>query len=306
MSQRTRAICRVPGSTSNCGSGFDTLGLALSLYNEILVEREDAADPADLGFGEDLFLASAMARDTAERFFRAAGIKPFAVKIRIRGEVPQARGLGSSVTVRGGILGGLSWLSGADWDKEKMVELITELEGHPDNASASLLGGFTVSRFLDSPAKVESVTQIEIGEELRFVVAAPEFEVLTSASRAVLPGSLSFADAVASINSASCLVAAFASGQYEALSGRARDRVHEPYRLASIPGAEAAIAAGVGAGAYTGWLSGSGSSVLCVCQKPEASAVRDAMAAAFAQQGMASVSYDLSGDNEGLKLTLNE
>lgn len=306
MSQRTRAICRVPGSTSNCGSGFDSLGLALSLYNEILVEREDAADTAERGFGEDLFPTSEMARETAARFFQAAGIKPFAVKIRIRGEVPQARGLGSSVTVRGGILGGLSWLSGADWSKEMMVDLLTELEGHPDNASASLLGGFTVSRFLDSPAKVESVTQIEIGEDLRFVVAAPEFEVLTSASRAVLPSSLSFADAIKSINSASCMVAALASGQYEALSGCGGDRVHEPYRLASIPGAEAAIAAGVEAGAYTGWLSGSGSSVLCVCQKQEASAVTDAMAAAFAQKGMKSVSYNLSADNEGLKLALSE
>lgn len=300
MPSFNRVICKVPGSTSNCGSGFDTLGMAVSLYNEIAVERSSEAGIAS--FGADVYGQSEMARSTVGFFFEQSGIEPFAVRVRIRGDVPQARGLGSSVTVRGGILGGLSKLSGADWSRDKLVEAITELEGHPDNASASILGGFTVSRFQDNPAKVEAVTKIEVADSLRLVVAAPEFEVLTSASRGVLPKSLEFDKVVSSINSASCVVAAIASGQYEDLSQAVRDSVHEPYRLKNIPGASAAIAAGIVAGAYTGWLSGSGSSVLCACSAGRVAAVSAAMKAAFGAVNLESVEHDLCVDNVGLQI----
>lgn len=291
----------MPGSTSNCGSGFDTLGLALAIYNEVLVERAEHDGSAD--FGEDVLPRSDMARETVDAFFEESGVARFDVKIRIRGEVPQARGLGSSVTVRAGILAGLSELAETGWETEKLVEVITRLEGHPDNASASILGGFTVSRFLDTPAKVEAVTQIEIGEELRFVVVSPEFEVLTSASRGTLPQRMEFADVISSINSVSCVVAALSSGHYEFLSDAVNDSVHEPYRLKGIPGAANAIAAGISAGAYTGWLSGSGSSVLCACSPDFVEAVMRAMREAFRSEGLESVGRNLSADNSGLTIT---
>ncbi|MDQ8198318.1 homoserine kinase [Pelagicoccus enzymogenes] len=304
MSSLSRVVCKVPGSTSNCGSGFDTLGMAVALFNEVAVERADR--DRDDSFGPDIYPLSEMARETVARFFEESGVAPFEVRIRIRGDVPQARGLGSSVTVRGGILGGLSKLSGADWGKDKLVEVITELEGHPDNASASILGGFTVSRFLDSPAKVESVNKIEVSEALRLVVVSPEFEVLTSASRGVLPQSLDFASVVSSINSVSCVVGALASGNYAELANAVHDSVHEPYRLKNIPGAAAAIAAGIEAGAYTGWLSGSGSSVLCACAAEKAEAVMAAMREKFSEAGLDSVGRDLSAENTGLQISSSE
>ncbi|MBC2605499.1 homoserine kinase [Pelagicoccus albus] len=300
MSSLSRVICKVPGSTSNCGSGFDTLGMAVSLYNEICVEKAEAA--GDDSFGPDIFAKSEMARETVAAFFEESGIAPFDINIRIRGDVPQARGLGSSVTVRGGILGALAELAEAGWDKEKLVEVITKLEGHPDNASASILGGFTVSRFVNDPAKVEAVTQIEIDDSLRLIVVSPEFEVLTSASRGVLPKSLDFATAVSSINSVSCVVAALASGQYESLADAVHDSMHEPYRLKNIPGGASAIAAGLSAGAYTGWLSGSGSSVLCACSAEFSAQVMQAMRNAFTEAGLESVGRDLSADNTGLQI----
>lgn len=300
MPSFSRVTCRVPGSTSNCGSGFDTLGLALSIYNEVTVERASAQGGER--FGDDVYGESEMAQATVTRFFEESEVERFAIRIRIRGEVPRARGLGSSVTVRAGILAGLSELAGLNWSKEKLVELITELEGHPDNASSAILGGFTVSRFQSDPAKVESVAQFDVGEELRLIVVAPELEVLTSTSRGVLPKQLGFADAIASINSASCVVAAMASGRYEALEGSVHDYVHEPYRLKGIPGAAEAIEAGRAAGAYTGWLSGSGSSVLCACDVSVAESVAVAMKDAFKTVGVASVSYDLSADNGGLTI----
>ena len=97
-------------------------------------------------------------------------------------------------------------------------------------------------------------------------------------------------------------MAALSSGQYEALVGSVHDKVHEPYRLKNIPGAAAAIRAGVDAGAYTGWLSGGGSSVLCACSVEVAVAVAEAMKGAFSVAGLSSQSRDLAADNEGLKV----
>ena len=304
MPPLSRVICKVPGSTSNCGSGFDTLGLAVSLYNEVAVERMEA--PGDESFGPDIFPESEMSRRTVESFFEESGLEPFDLRIRIRGDVPPARGLGSSVTLRGGILGGLAELTDIGWRKEELVEIITKLEGHPDNASASVLGGFTVSRFLDTPANVESVNKIDVAGALRFVVVSPEFEVLTSASRGVLPKSIDFASVVSSINSVSCVVGALASGEYEALKNAVRDSIHEPYRLSNIPGAAAAIEAGVAAGAYTGWLSGSGSSVLCACTADVVNSVMAAMKKSFSDAGLESIGRDLCADNSGLQIAYSE
>ena len=102
------------------------------------------------------------------------------------------------------------------------------------------------------------------------------------------------------VGGAAYLVAAFASGDFARLSQVAGDFVHEPYRLPQIPGGGEAIAAGVAAGAWTGWLSGSGSSVLCVCEREKAGLVQKAMAAAFSRASMPSEARILSADNEGL------
>ncbi len=306
MSPCNRVICKVPGSTSNCGSGFDTLGLGLSIYNKITVERVGAelSDRGDLGV--DIFPESTMAQDTATHFFKETGVEPFEVRVRIIGDVPRARGLGSSVTVRGGILAGLSALAGVVFSKKREVEVVTELEGHPDNASASILGGFTVSRFLKNPAVHHHTIRFEIGEDLRFLVVSPEFEVLTSSSRGILPESLSFADAVSSMNNATCMVAALASGNYDELRDVQGDSFHEPHRLNGIPGASDAIRVGIDAGAYTGWLSGSGSSVLCACSADSVDSVEKAMKAAFSEVGLESVARDLSADNQGIRILETE
>lgn len=304
MSLPIRATCTVPGSTSNCGSGFDTLGLALAIYNTVSVERCEAEQ--DGSFGPDILDESDMAKATARRFFEVSGVAPFAFRVRVKGDVPRARGLGSSVTVRGGLVAGLAALAGLDWSKQQVAELVTELEGHPDNATASILGGFTVSKFLESPAKLESAAKYEIAPSLRFVVVSPDFEVLTSDSRGILPTELSLSDAVTSINSVACVVAALASGRYAYLQDSVHDRIHEPYRLAKIPGAAAAIAAGCATGAYTGWLSGSGSSVLCACAADVAQPVANAMQKAFGAVGLSSEIYDLSADNDGLKVATSQ
>jgi homoserine kinase len=293
-------VVRVPGSTSNCGAGFDTLGLALELYNRVTVSRGPgpgpvAERPADAR-------AHPMVADAAAAFSGATGLAAGGFRYRIDGDVPAARGLGSSVTVIAGILAGLDALHGTGLGRERLVGLVTAIEGHPDNASAGVLGGFCVARSDPATGAYLDTQRFEVPGSVAFVVASPGVEQLTKESRGILPPTLAFFDAVRSINSAAYLVAAFASGDYGRLRGSSGDFIHEPYRLPRIPGAGPAIAAGIGAGALTGWLSGSGSSVLCVCEREAAVRVRDEMVGAFALHSVPSEGRILSADNRGLSV----
>jgi len=298
-----RVTIRVPGSTSNCGAGFDTLGLALSVYNRVSLQREEAPGAATGWLHrperEADGRADKMVAAAAEAFGRLARVGGFAFSYRIDGEVPPARGLGSSITVIGGVLAGLNVLCGAPLSREQLVAVASHLEGHPDNAAAGLLGGFCVARCEPVKNDYLGTIRVVVPPSLRFVVASPSVELLTKESRGVLPATLPYFDAVRSINAAAYLVAAFATGDYARLRDAAGDFMHEPYRLPKIRGGREAIAAGLAAGALTGWLSGSGSSVLCVADAASAPQVSAAMQAAFAAVGVPSEVRDLAADNVG-------
>lgn len=135
------AVVRVPGSTSNLGPGFDCMGMALRIYNEVRVERAGEEGEAR---GEEP--PHAMVAATAERFFREVKAPAFPFRWRISGEVPISRGLGSSVTLRQGILQGLNVLCGDPLTRDGLFRLGSELEGHPDNASAGVYGGFSCTQ----------------------------------------------------------------------------------------------------------------------------------------------------------------
>jgi homoserine kinase len=293
-----RVTVRVPASTSNCGSGFDTLGLALNLYNRVTLARSAVPGPMPERPADNR--AQQMVIEAAAAFTLRTGVAHGGFTYRIEGDVPPARGLGSSVTVIAGILAGLKALHGVRIDRRKLVSAVSELEGHPDNAGAGILGGFCVSRSDPATGAYVDTMRFEVPPEVAFVVASPPVELVTKESRGALPATLPFFDAIKSINGSAYLVAAFASGDFAQLRHVSADFVHEPYRLPRIVGGRDAITAGIAEGAWTGWLSGSGSSVMCVCEKAKAGAVADAMAAAFVRVSMASESRVLSADNAGL------
>ncbi len=291
---------RVPGSTSNCGAGFDSLGMALSIYNEITLTRGDwrgsrPAGPSDT-HGLD------MADEAAGLFFVRAGVDEIGYTLAIRGDVPMSRGLGSSVTLRAGVVAALNELTGAKLSKDDLCSLVTQLEGHPDNATPAVIGGFCVARCDAHTGELLGVLRKPIGKELCFVCASPDQELETKKARGILPKELPYFDAVKSVNSATYVVAAFLSGEYDRLRHAVKDFLHEPYRLPLIPGAKPAIEAGIAAGALTGWLSGSGSTVLCVARPKDAAKVGRAMVGAFAAHKLSATVRSLHTDNDGLSV----
>jgi homoserine kinase len=202
-----------------------------------------------------------MVEASAARFFSTARTGAIGFRYKFAGDVPPSRGLGSSVTIRAGIVAALNALSGVGLSSFQIASIVTDLEGHPDNATAGVLGGLCVGRSAPDDGRLLDVVRFEVPDSLAFVVASPELEVKTSDSRSVLPSRIPFGDAVRSVNGASFFVAAFASGDYAKLRHGFDDFLHEPHRLPNIPGAQDALGAGRAAGALGAWLSGSGSSV---------------------------------------------
>ncbi len=300
-------VC-VPGSTSNCGAGFDTLGLALKIYNRVTLAWTNTKMGREGGVAEPATTSDRRAQElvaaTAEAFCRATGgaVEARSLRYHIAGEVPVARGLGSSATIITGVLAGLDALHATGFSRQHLAALATALEGNPDNVSPSLLGGFTVSRCDPVTGAYLDTIRFPVSDQIVFVVASPALELITEESRGALPKNLSHLAAARSVNSAAYLTAAMASGNFERLRHAAGDFLHEPYRLPKIPGARASIDAGLAAGALTGWLSGSGSSVLCVARPAGAGAVAEAMQAAFVRGGGHCETRVLTADNEGLRI----
>ncbi len=240
------AIISVPATSANLGPGYDCLGVALRLYNRVTVRRGGPPQ------------SHVMASNAAARFFSASQIEPHAFHWEIEGDVPQSRGLGSSVTVRLGLLHGLNALNGNPLDRERLFELCAQLEGHPDNAAPAAFGGFTVAKPGVPPLRCE------VSEDLKFILLIPGFEIATPAARAVLPQQIAHQQAAASSANACRITAGFALQKYELLRGSFTDFLHQPFREPLIPMLSKVIAAGENAGALGGFLSGSGSTICCL------------------------------------------
>jgi homoserine kinase len=239
---------QVPASTTNLGPGFDCLGVALELWNRIRVVP-----------GENEAQNPSIVSEAANLFFDQTGIKRFAFRCVIEGDIPQARGLGSSVTIRAGVLLALNALAAGHLTKKELCELCTKLEGHPDNAAAALYGGFTIV----SKARNE-IARFDIDPDLKFVLFIPNFEVKTSEARRVLPESFSRQAVVENLANTSFVAAAFASRRYGQLQDSFEDRVHQPFRTQFVPFLPKVLSAARNAGALGGFLSGSGSTIACL------------------------------------------
>src|SRR5262249_29172608 len=210
----------------------------------------------------------------------------FSFSCSIAERVPRCRGLGSSATVRLGILLGLNRLSGDPLDRLSLFKLCAELEGHPDNAAPASFGGFTVvgsARCVDRTPqrKVPTFQRFEVSSRLYFVLLVPDLEIETARARSILPSKISRVAAVENCANACALTAAFASRDYERMRGTFSDNLHQPFRAKLIHFLPSVIAAAERAGALGAFLSGSGSAIAAITlEAPEKVATAMARAAA--------------------------
>jgi homoserine kinase len=263
-----RVRVEVPASSANLGAGYDCLAVALGLTNRVEIEVRGWSR-GEIELTVDGEGANELTADRENRCVRGVeavlrevrGELPEGVgwRIEMRNDIPLARGLGSSAaaTVAGLVAGNV--LLGEPLTSADLLRLATAVEGHPDNAAAALLGGFTVSAAIDDG--VEAL-RFDAPRDLRAVLFVPELRLSTDEMRAVLPDSVPRADAVANLTRVAVGVAGIATGRFDLLRVLTVDRLHEPYRAAAFPELPRFVADARAAGALGACLSGAGSTII--------------------------------------------
>lgn len=254
---------RVPASSANMGAGFDTLGIALGLYNRMEIE--------EIPEGLEVInknTQSFIPKDKNNLIYRAmmylfdyVGYKPKGYRIAQNSNIPMTRGLGSSsACIIGGMLAA-NIIAQRQLSYSEIIHLAAKMEGHPDNVGPALYGGFCVS-LTDGEKTIIKSTKLE--NNIKFAVTIPDFFVATKKSRKVLPAKVDFRDAVYNIGHASMFQAAMLSGDMEALRVGARDALHQQYRKSYVDGMEDIFEKTYALGSCATYLSGSGPTILSV------------------------------------------
>ncbi|PSH05307.1 MAG: homoserine kinase [Acidobacteria bacterium] len=230
-------VIRVPASIANLGPGFDTLAVAVQLYLTLRVQR--APGHGDLHFefvnqqleGENYI-------EHALRFIAAShGVELPSLNVKVESEIPMKGGLGSSAAATVAGLRLFEAIAGL-LDEQELLTAACELEGHPDNIAAALLGGLTVSCETSEGIRV---LRARWPESLAFVVVTPEQHLATKASRAVLPDMISRTDAIFNVQRVAFLLEALRSANFALLREALDDRLHQPYRVSIVPGLKEAL-----------------------------------------------------------------
>jgi homoserine kinase len=281
----------VPASSANLGPGFDVLALALDLRLRVSVDVVERGETTLRVTGEG---ADRLRWDESNRFARGlrAGAREAGIgalpplRVEMDNEIPLARGLGSSAAATVAGLQVARELFGEPASDDRLLELATEIEGHPENAAASLHGGFVV-------CGAAGVVRFDPPPGLRAVVFIPERELATAEMRAVLPAAVPHADAVHNAAAVAAIVNAFGTGELGLLAAMYEDRLHEPYRAGAYPQMRALIGAAREAGALGAALSGAGSSILALCDERGAAPVASALELAAAECGLAGAAREV-------------
>lgn len=293
----TRVRVRVPATSANLGPGFDALGLALSLYNEVTIEEAESVSVTVEGEG----VASLPLNDDnvvvrgARALFDLAG-RPFrGVRVTLVNRIPPSRGLGSSAAAWLGGIVGANALLGSPLGRDEILHLAARQEGHSDNVAAALLGGLTVACWTEGSVVAVS---LPVPADLQWVVLIPEVESSTKEARAVLPEAVVREDAVFNVGRACLFLGGLLGGRPDLLGVAMEDRLHQPYRRALFPWMDAVTTAARSAGALGCVLSGAGPSLLAVV-RDGGEEVSKAMETALRQAGIKGSARTLQVDRTG-------
>lgn len=309
----------VPATSANLGPGFDCLGLALELRNDVTFESGSVTFPvADGSVTEYHFEATGLDTDkipdgsgnllveAAEHLFRHVGRRPAQVTVRLINRIPVGSGLGSSSSAIVAGLVGANLIVDGGLSNDALLRMAVDIEGHPDNVAPAMLGGLVLGVLPDAQDGPEQLILRRFEPpRLSAVVVMPDFELLTSAARAVLPGRITRGDSIFNTSRVALFLHAMVVEDYSCLRVAMADRLHQPYRLGLIPGATEALAAAYDAGALGVALSGAGPSLLAFAETGQ-DRIAEAMSTAFAGAGLACRRWFLDVAAEGARQAVFE
>jgi homoserine kinase len=278
-------FARAPASSANLGPGFDSLAVALELYVEVSLELADSFSITSEGEGAGLFdderhLGAVVAADVL-------GHRNFAM--HVNSAIPVSRGLGSSAA--------LAVAAAAVAGAADPLAIATLVDGHAENAAASLLGGLVTASALGRHVVV--ARSLALDEAWRFVVVVPDQQLATADARRVLPTQVPFADAVSNLNAMGLLLAGLADHRAFVPSAM-DDALHQPYRTSLLPFAGPLLAALREGGAAGSCWSGAGSTMLGLATLDTAPGVVAAARAFLNDEGVAGTVHVLGADRVGL------
>ena len=295
------AAVRVPATTANCGPGFDAVGIACTLYNELeLILNESGRVTVEIsGEGSDVLPADEtnIASRAAYAVFSKVGYNCQGLHLKMKNAIPLARGLGSSAAAIVAGLYAANAVIDSPLSDTELLDLATEAEGHPDNVAPALYGGITLSAM--NNGQVETLRLLP-PRPLYLIVAVPQFALATKIARQVLPQQVTLSDAVFNVRRTALMVGALATGSYQHLASGLEDKLHQPYRQILIPGMNEVLAAAKATGAYGAALSGAGPCLIAFSES-NAEAIGQAMVAAFARHHVTADYLTLNIDTTGAK-----
>lgn len=254
---------KVPATTANIGPGFDTLGLALNLYQEITIEKmqngEKVVEWLDekLVEDDDNFVVKALENALTKKNMIHLGYHLSMLK----SDIPISRGLGSSAAAIVAGLFAANYLMDNLLSKDDLLDLATEMEGHPDNVAPAILGNLVLATTFEDKTHY---TEIAFPDDLMLKIFVPDFKLSTSVARSALPELYTRSECIFNISRVSFLIHALLSRKYENLPLALSDKIHEPYRLPLIEDSDIISAQVSKSGAYGMFISGAGPTLIAI------------------------------------------
>ncbi len=294
----------VPATSANLGSGFDSLGIALTMKNRIWMEPSDrlvitCKDNVDVPKDESNLIFWA-----ANYIYEKCGKKLSGMEIIQENNIPLARGLGSSsACIVAGILGANHFL-GNPFSETEIINIAARIEGHPDNTSPAISGGLVASAMENE--EVYSVS-VPVSDNIRFALLIPPFELKTEKARGVLPKEYSREDAVYNLSRSGLMTASLFSGKLENLKVAVQDKIHQPYRLNLIENGEEIFKMSYELGSLGTYVSGAGPTIISLIDSRQADEFEINCIKSLQEKGISGWEVIiLSAASEGAKIISND
>ncbi len=255
---------RVPATSANMGPGFDSLGVALELYNYITAEETDSGLEIIIPDETGKFLPKTeknLIYRCMKEVFHKVGYAPKGLRLTLENNIPVTRGLGSSSA---GIVGGLyaaNLLAGSPLSKKELLDMAVKIEGHADNVTPAMMGGFTVSVM---QKERHSYVCHKLKDDLRFAALIPNFPLATKKARSILPRTVLHRDAAYNVGHSALLAASLITGDYSNIRTAIGDRLHQYYRKTLIPSMDELFNICYRHGALGVYLSGAGPTLIAI------------------------------------------